>query len=219
MRRILISGSLIAALFLSGGRADAHSLDVTTARVSLRDGHVDVAAEVDLVTLLGGDLAGLAAAPDIELAERLAAARRAMDSSTLRIDGVVVPMVLRSFPSAAELRRAVGERSRTGADVHAAMWTMHLDAANAVAAPRTVSVSLPPIAGRVLYTFVEPQTSLASPGGDAAFVVNRVESPAHEMERGVSTRTWLAALAVALAGVALVVHFLPRRKRAVAEAR
>jgi hypothetical protein len=92
------------------------------------------------------------------------------------------------------------------------MSTLRFESRQPIGDARAISVALPNSLGRVLYTFVQPETRLASAGAPASFEVlsaPRKESP--PAQTGPSGRTWLALGAGLLAVIALLAQLLPRR--------
>jgi hypothetical protein len=198
---------------------EAHDLDVSTARITLRDGHVEVLAELDMLSLLsnpgdqGATLTALAAAPEAALAGRLAEAREALErESSVESDAGAVPLVLRMFPTPAQVR-ATAAAASTESPRHRPTLKLRLEATRPVRAAPSVSVRLPASAGPVLYTFAQPAVSLASPGAAASFVVLTPPgspAPAAAPATVVSlARPWFGHAAGLLAAIAIAVQVLP----------
>jgi hypothetical protein len=207
--------AFVACLLGAPGLAAAHALDLTTARVSLRDGLVDVTCEVDVVAMVaraaggGADATALATAGDDELARLVATARGALEAGAgLEVDSTSVPLVLRAFPTPTEVRFLAAHASASPS-AHPAASAVRLEAARAVAGARAVRVVLPASLGRVLYTFVQPETRLANAGAAASFEAG---GPAPPVAAPEPSRPWLGVAAFALAGLALVVQLAPRRR-------
>lgn len=209
--------------------AAAHALDLTTARVEVRDRHAEIVVELDPIAALGrtdpsaGDASAIAAAEEPRLAGHAAALRRAFeDGVRLEADGATVPLVVRRAPTAEELRRAAREAASPGGHPTA---TVRLESTRPLPEARRIAVVLPAVAGRALYTYSQPATRLAEPGGGADFAVlaPRAEAappapsvypaPREERARDPGWRGWLAVAAGALAIAALLSHLVPRARR------
>lgn len=209
-----------AAVALSGAVARAHMLDLTTARVALRDEHVSVTVETDVEALVEAraraDATALAVASDADLAAWVDDTSRAVaQGAALHVDGAEVPLALRGFPTPAEVRAAAAERS-SGSRAHPRMSELVYEERDALPNARGVTVQLPAALGRVLYTFVQPETKLATAGGAARFEVRgaRPDTPVAPAPR---TTTWAAGGAALLALLALGVALGPRSRPVRAE--
>lgn len=229
MRRARLLGILaVIGALGSPAEARAHALDLTTAKVEVRDRHAEIVVDVDLAQLVArieptaGDAATLASADDARLESHVASVRRVLEEGArLDADGVAIPLALRRAPSAAELRRAAREAATPGGHPTA---QLRLEATRPLPDARSVTVSLPDALGRVLYTYSQPTTRLGEAGGGASFPVlaPRAEAPAvaptalATREGRAFDRGWLAFAAAALAIVALLAHVLPRARKALA---
>jgi hypothetical protein len=103
--------------------ADAHALDLTTARVTLRDNHVDLTVEIDSVQMVlryaavpaAKTSTTLATATEEELTEWVSAARKAASNDTrVQINGTAVELALRAFPTPSEVRFVAAQASAQG---------------------------------------------------------------------------------------------------------
>lgn len=179
-----------------------HPLDLSTARISLRDGHVEILAELDLLLLVGADPTAVATAPEPALVAHLDRARRRLETETrLVVDGEPVELVLRELPAPPELRALAATLSAAQRD-HGALASVRLEAPRPVIEARTLALSLPPALGPTLVTFVQPATRHAAPGRPAAFAVLMAPPP-----RADRTLSAVAALlgAIAIAAVSLAI--------------
>ena len=216
--KAFIVAVLIFAAMLEAAPVAAHTLDVTTARVSLRDGHVEVLVDVDAVSLLqasvgAGEASAIATADDAQLAAWVAAERADLERGAhLSTEDARSALVLRAFPSVAEVRRLAAARA-DAPSMHPSTSTVRFESPQRVPISRSLSISLSTQLGRVLFSFVQPTTELAAPGAAASFHV-LVPANAATSERSTPQRPWLAALAAALGSLALLVRLLPRRSHA-----
>lgn len=215
----LMALAIVVVASLGARPAAAHALDVTTARVTLRDGRVEVALDVDLVQLVSKsvpeleDAMALAASSDETVRKAYAETRRILEAGArVEVSGVAVPLVLRSFPAPPELMLLAAEAAASP-HRHPATSVLRLETVRPVLALEAVSVALPPSVGPVLYTFVEPQTRLTGPGSAATFTLRSSvrEQPAPQRAPWPTT-SWLALAAGILAAIALASHLLPRRR-------
>lgn len=175
--RALLAGALVLA---AAGPARAHALATNTARVTLRDGAIEVLADVDAVTWLAR-LSGrespllLLDVEPAELARLAAEARRQLvEDLRLEADGVRVPLELRAFPSDAALARAATEAliaAQIAGHPHPAQLRLELAAPAAIDRPTHLRIAFPPQLGDVLINFVQPTTRLTPAGGAASFTV------------------------------------------------
>jgi hypothetical protein len=216
--RVFYALCILAALFECD--VDAHTLDLTTARVTLRDNHVDMTVEIDSVQMVlryastsaAKTPTTLATATEEELTDWVSAARKAASNDTrLQINGTAVELALLAFPTPSEVRFVAAQASAS-AHPHAEMSVLRFDTSQALANIQTVSVSFSSDFGRVLCTFVQPTTMLTEPGSKASFGV--LETPRlAAAEPSKSANTWLAVLAVVLAAVAIALQARPTRRR------
>lgn len=169
--------ALLVALLSTA--AWAHTLTESTARVTLRDGHVDVLADVDLFLLVGTDPTSLAVATEAELGALLAQLRQTLEDQTrLSVDGAPVTLVLHGLPSASQLRVVAAVLSASGHQ-HGELVRVSFDAAAATPGAQRVSLSMPPALGPTLVSFIQPVARYTPPGAAASFKVERAEpSPA-----------------------------------------
>ncbi len=217
--KALASAALALALLMPATPATAHALDVTTARVSLRDRHLEVVVDVDAVRLIraragdAGDASTVAAASEEQLAAWVAAARADIeDGAHLTAEGAASRLVLRAFPVPAEVR-LLAARQAGAPSAHPMTSTLRFESLVPVPRSRSLSVSLSKQLGRVLFTFVQPTTELAAPGAAASFEV-LVSGSTEQSASSMSYRHWLAVTAAVLATFALLAQLSPRRLRA-----
>lgn len=205
-----------AAALLFAARASAHVPELQTARVTLRDGHVELALQVDVLALLvalGEPTlgAGPLAESDADLDERLRRAERALGAGArLSADGAEVPLSVRQFPRAAEVRTAAA-KAAAGSPGHG-VSLVRLETTVPVLQVASLSVALPEQLGPVLYTFEQPETRLVGPGALAPFTVLAAPATPPGDEPEATYRMGLALGACALATVALL-SALRRRER------
>ncbi len=168
MNRAAVVGLLLS---MSAGEASAHPLDVATARVSLRDGHIEVLAELDLFAALRIDPTSVATASDEALTAAHSGFVRLMESeSSLEADGSRIALRARGVPSAAELRAMAATLSSRG-ETHGPLVRFFLDGATNSLEPRTVAFRPPAVLGPVIVSFVQPSSTLVRPGETARFSV------------------------------------------------
>ncbi len=167
----LTLAALMAAWLGASSTARAHSLDEGTARVTLRDEHVEVTTEWDLFLLVDRSPTDVATARAETLAETYGRLRRAIEEgTTLRADGSRVPLELTGAPSAEELRALAATLSASGRE-HGARVRLRLESRSPVRDVRRVTLSVPPALGPVVVTFVQPATWYTRPGATASFDV------------------------------------------------
>lgn len=181
--------------------ASAHALGLPTARVSLRDGHIEVQLDLDLLPLLGGDPTVVATAAPPDLARRLQESRALLQrESRLLIDQTSAPLTLRAFPAADEVRAACASLSAAGHGDGARVLLRFESPASALTAS-AVSLALPAALGPAVITFVQPATQYVGPGAPARFAVLATppaKDPAAERARWLLIGAVAAVLAVAL---------------------
>lgn len=166
--------SLLAALLTLGlpqAPVRAHSLDLTTARVSLRDAHVEVIVELELSLLFARSPTELAALPDAELAAQREQAKRRLESETrLHSDGQRLPVVVTGFPSHEALRAIVVAAASTG-EPHGPLLRIRLESPATLPESRQIAIGLPAALGPVVATFLQPTTRFLPAGETSAFTV------------------------------------------------
>ncbi|MFO0604643.1 MAG: hypothetical protein U0324_15780 [Polyangiales bacterium] len=160
------------ALSLALARAAAaHDLAEGTARVTLRDDHLDVAAEWDLFPLADADPTALATGPDATVAEARARLFARVERETrLRVDGAPVDLAVTAGPSSEELRALAATVSASG-ERHGGRARFRLEARRPVHGARRVTLSPPAALGPVLVSFVQPASRYTRPGDVASFDV------------------------------------------------
>jgi len=149
----------------------AHTLDDATARVTLRDDHVDVTVELDLLLLAQADATALATGPDDALSTELDHLRASLETGVqLTVDGAPRPLRVRALPTPPELRAMAATASAAG-ESHGARVRVALDASDAVPGASELRLTMPPVLGPVLISFVQPASAYTAPGGSASFRV------------------------------------------------
>ena len=168
--RFLRTAALASLLAVASPLA-AHTLPDGTARVSLRDGHLEVQGEWDLLLLADATPTAIATAGEAELLAHHTALQRALvEGSVLRVDGHTLTLEATGFPGASELRAIAASLSAEGKD-HGALVRVRLEARAPVVDAREIHVAFPPRLGPVLATFVQPATVYLPPGARAVFPV------------------------------------------------
>lgn len=164
--------SIALALVLATSRAaTAHEIDEGTARITLRDDHVEVVAEWDIFLLVDATPTAIATGTDAEVSAAYARVRRVIERDTrLRVDGAPVALTVTGFASEAEFRAVAATLSAAG-NLHGARIRMRLEAARAVPGASRITLAVPSQVGPVLVSFVQPASHYARPGDTAAFDV------------------------------------------------
>jgi hypothetical protein len=158
-------------IVLAAAPAAAHTLDTGTARVSLRDAHLEVHAEWDVFAAADTTPTALAIATPEEAVEAHARLRRTLEEgSWLEVDGRARRLAITAFPSVDELRALAATLSAQGLE-HGALVRVRLEAAEALLDAERVHVRFPTAVGPVLTTFVQPSAVFAPPGAVARFGV------------------------------------------------
>lgn len=161
--------------------AHAHSLEVTTARITLRDGHVAVTAQLDVLELMQTTRAtddvplGLLAVVDPAAFDTLAkdtwsAVQR---DTTLVVDGAPVVPADWSFPDIEDLRAEAQRAFMAQAvdeHVHPRFSSLSFEAPLS-RPPSRIEVALPHAVGPVLMSFVQPVSQLAEAGASVGIHV------------------------------------------------
>ena len=218
----------LAAVFALSARpttAWAHTLDLTTANVSLRDFHVEVVVSIDLLSLIAHTAAESCLVPDgtmlatmseAELAAHVARAREALEhGARLDVDGERVALELRAFPSPQEAR-ALAAQASAAPERRGEYVPVRFEARRSLEGAKSISVTLPNVLGAVLFTFVQPRTRLSHPGAPSTFTVLTTPVRLPEGLRPwvlTGARDWLTAAACFLLVLALLVNLLVHRKR------
>ena len=198
MKRILL---LATVLLLWGSVARAHALDLSTARVTLRDEHVEVLLDLDPFLLAGADPTDVAIASEDDLTACLLHARHVLESQTiLKADGAPLGLVLRGFPAPPEFRAMAAVRSAAQKE-HGDPVRLRMEASQTVAGARSLSLLLPAVLGPSVVSFVQPTTRYAAPGLATSFTV--LQAPPQRLA-WVSQFDWLGLwLGGALAATAV----------------
>lgn len=162
---------LAVAMALVAAPVAAHSLPDGTARVSLRDRHVEVQGEWDLFLLADATPTAIATATEADLAAHHAALRRAVVAgSSVRVDGRSYALEVTGFPAPKELRAMAASLSAEGKD-HGALVRVRLESRTPIVDARAIHAAFPPRLGPVVATFVQPATVYLPPGAHAVFDV------------------------------------------------
>lgn len=199
-----------ALLALGASPAGAHPLDLGTARITLRDDHVEVQAEVDLFLLIGSGPTAIAVGPEPAVEAEVARLQRILESETrLFVDGEAVPLSLRGLPGAAELRALAATLSAAQKD-HGELVRLRFEALRPLPGAKRVEITLPPALGPILVSFVQPATRFARPGERAAFDV--LGRPANHCRSGARSGLLAVALLMSLGGAIVAVAVLIRRR-------
>ena len=155
----------------------AHTLNANTARVTLRDDHIEVALEMDLLTMISlvspkhPDPTELAVADEKTLGLAVQQTRDLLQSgSHLAVNGIATPLVVTAFPSANEVRFLAAYASANQQASHE-LVALRLETPKPASGARNITLTLPKEAGSVLITFIQPATRLAGPGERVAFPV------------------------------------------------
>lgn len=219
-----MSAARIAALSLlvataMATAAAAHPLDVGTARVTLRDQHLEVTADLDLMALARIEPTALATSDEAALDAEWVRLQRALGEGTqLQMNGVVRPLVVTGFPSAAELRALAAMLSATGR-LHGERVRVRLECEAQMVEARTVSLALPEALGPVLVTFVQPASHYTAPGHPAIFAVLE-RAAMHASPTGSPTAiAWMALPVAVLLALALLGGLLIGQRRTMGRAR
>lgn len=200
--------TLALALLLFESAASAHTLDVTTARISLRDEHIEVILELDPFLLMNAGPTEVATTSEADLLLRLTAAQQILTvQSKLVVDGVPIPLTLRGFPTPPEFRAMAATLSAAQKE-HGELVRLRMEAAPAVPGAKSVALSLPKVVGPAVVSFVQPSTRYLPPGETSAFSVLQAPRP---LRPGVLWQ-WLAGV-LAVTALALTWLIGQRKQR------
>ena len=220
--KLLHVGTLVFALVWVGSSSlappcAAHELSTATARITLRDGHVELLVDVDLLLLMAYQAEHVASAAEPELAAMIVAVHDIMTRQTkLTVDGANVELALRGLPSTTELRAIGATLSMTHRD-HGELVRLRFEARGPTAAPQNLTLLLPPALGQVMISLVQPTTRYVAPGVPASF---ELRGPSRSPHAGVgrvaspmtcSTFTRWAWLVIGLLGLAGCITMFRRR--------
>lgn len=160
-----------------------HALDVNTARITLRDDHIEVWLELDLLTLLSTvnpkypDPTALAVADEAGFEQAVKRTRDLMQTgSRLTVDGKAVQLLVTGFPVTGQIRFMSAAASANPQD-HG-LVPVRLETLKPVTGARSIMLTLPKEAGSVLYTFIQPASRLATAGERVSFSVLVPQPPA-----------------------------------------
>lgn len=174
-----IVGLVAAAVALGHPAAIAHELPGTTARITLRDGHVEVRLEVAPVQWLqrvsggdAGDVRFLAQADPAGLDVLRQRARAELgEAAVLRVDGRAVRPTAVRFPGEPIVRETVVRallQEAAGRPAPPGHVSVVLEA-RLEAAPGRIDLALPPSMGPFQAELIAPRTTIAPAGGAAHF--------------------------------------------------
>lgn len=169
---------------------------MNTARVSLRDKHIEVLLEADMLGFLArASTLDISHAKDSDLGVLYARAKEILEGETrLEADGTPLGLELRAFPTPEELR-TLAQKQSTMPHAHGELVSLRLEAPQALGTVEELSIVFPQSLGPVLISFVQPTTRWTGPGAKAAFSV--LEAPT--ASRAANSNTLgLAALGLAL---------------------
>lgn len=156
----------------------AHPLSVSTARVALRDGHVEVQAEWDVFLLLAATPTDVATMPEPALADLHAGlVRQLVADSRLEADGRALPLRVTGALPPVELR-ALAAGLSASAQEHGPLVRLRLESAEPLTDVKRLRWRSPPGLGPVLVSFVQPAMQLAQPGDTVTFEVLHPPTPA-----------------------------------------
>ncbi len=171
---------VLALTLLQPSTVGAHDLDMNTARVSVRDGNVEIHALIDLVAWFEA-LADrptsltLSTLQPSEFAELSARARRQLvERLHLEVDGERVDLRLRQFPSDDEILQAAARNlvaHQLDDHPHRTRSPIVLEIAAPSHEPGELQVRFPDLLGDVLVSFVQPRTQLAAAGATSRYTV------------------------------------------------
>ncbi|MFO0762241.1 MAG: hypothetical protein U0359_37725 [Byssovorax sp.] len=216
MRRLFLGIAALSALLAAAGPALGHALQEGTARVTLRDDHVTVDAQLDVVTFVArasgaASIGEIALASEPDLVARVALARDAFTAeASIGADGERLPLTITQFPAPDEIRALAGWAAASP-DAHAELRPVRLEAERALPGMRRVALTLPRAAGPVLVSFVQPAAQMTAPGATASFTVLAAPAEPPSAAAWPSPRAWASAAAVVLALAALFVNTVIRR--------
>lgn len=201
--RRLATRAIALALSLTGS-AVAHPLEEGTARITLRDGHVDVVAEWDLFALVAAPPTTVATCDETTLGSLHDGLRHRIETETaLRVDGTAVPLSLTGAPDRAEFRALAAQLSAAGQE-HGARVRLRLESARTVQGARRLSLRAPAALGPVVVSFVQPASRYLRPGSEADFeVLVRPPATRRSVETSCDTDSFGTSVMLAfLAGIA-----------------
>jgi hypothetical protein len=183
VRSALALGTLLLALQL-GVVPSAQALESSAARVTLRDDHVEVLVELDLLGLMTqlnpklGDVTALSRADESGLTQATQVTKDLLHKgSQLIVNGATSPLLVTGFPTPADIRNLSGYAAANPRTRREPL-VIRLEALKPVTDAHELTVTLPKEAGAVRYTFVQPATRLATAGERVAFPVLAPQSAA-----------------------------------------
>lgn len=192
--------------------AHAHTLSMNTARISLRDEHIELQAEIDPRVFASrldpqtsdfGKLDAAALQAWVTRANEILAKQ-----TTLRVDGQPVDAELRLGIDS----KLLDEQSRaSAAPAHEHLVPIRWEVREPFVAAKRIEVVFPAALGPVLVTFVQPATHWTAPGTTAGFSV--LQSADEAPNQGPVRNRW-GELAAVLAFVAILLNVgIALRKR------
>lgn len=175
-----LRGALLTAL-VAGLSFDAlaHSMPNHTARIELRDQHIRIRLEVDML----GWLAELNKGKDgatikmsfLQAQKTLPRAREDLEQlASLLVDDKLSKLQIMGFPNRDTIRMLFTNlAAKPAGHNHGEFSTIYLQGVPLGQQPHSVSLKLPPSLGEVLVSFVQPSATLARAGNKASFEVLR----------------------------------------------
>jgi hypothetical protein len=209
-----VLGLAAIALAANVATATAHELHANTARITLRDGHLDIAAEVDLFALTNQSATQIATASELDLASYITALKsRLQREMVLVVDGVTVPLLLRGFPGSSEMRGLAAELSSINTE-HGMLVRLEFESPTDANQAQMIALQLPAALGPTLMSFVQPASSYATAGAMSSFMVHSQSRNTSPWREAVATTgmPWLFAV-VGLGGLAALAMLGMRRGR------
>lgn len=183
VRSALALGTLLLALQL-GVVPGAQALEASAARVTLRDDHVEVLVELDLLGLMTqlnpklGDVTALSRADESSLTQATQVTKDLLQKgSQLIANGTASPLLVTGFPTPSDVRN-LSAYATANPRTRREPVVIRLEALKPVTGAHELAVTLPKEAGTVRYTFVQPATRLATAGERVAFPVLAPQSSA-----------------------------------------
>ncbi len=214
----MIAVAVITVIAVAGIPVMAHALQANTAKVTLRDGHLDLVADIDLFALATQSSTQLATGSEAALRDQATELKnRLLREVTVQVDGVRIPLVLREFPTALEIRALAAELSSKLSD-HGTLVHITFESPTDANLAAKIAVQMPVALGPTLVSFVQPASHYANAGDTATFTVTRPLRTAinlAQITHGTSHLSLVVGLASALAiiSVALLSVFGLRRLR------
>jgi len=196
------------------GLAEAHELSMNTARVSLRDAHLEMTADLDPLALLrhlhagsSGNDTDMAPLDDTQVQALVARAKHVLETETrVEANGTSMALEIHLALEPNEVRKYL-QMSTEERHEKAFLIPVRWEAKEPLVGVKQIQVVFPATLGPVLITFVQPTTHWTAPGTAAVFSV--LEKPMASPRKN----SW-AEGAMVLAVVGILLNFgISRRKR------